>query len=159
MILKIVAAVAVVVAIIAVLIAAKLALVAIAVVVGGGTLLTGTVLFCSLTPYCGRSEPIVAEFRCGEGVIYIANKCNTCSCNEQLGILDCLARSCGPEISMTRQQCEPGTSWYENCERCWCVPRYGTVCTANCGYQMSKKTIQYYFWTIVNKIREIFQMY
>jgi len=67
------------------------------------------------------------EFRCVEGAHYQENECNMCRC--MLGNLACTRRACKTYSDPKYMDCEVGTTWTKNCNKCWCSEAYQTVCT------------------------------
>ncbi|KAF2901881.1 hypothetical protein ILUMI_04305 [Ignelater luminosus] len=67
------------------------------------------------------------KFSCVMEVPYILNECQNCICTgEKLG---CTRSACYNNRQF--KNCEVGTVWLNECNKCWCLERLGTVCTAN----------------------------
>ncbi|XP_031345600.1 protease inhibitors-like [Photinus pyralis] len=68
-----------------------------------------------------------ANFVCKVGVPYKQNECNDCVCDTS-GTLGCTDKHCSGTPT-TLVHCSVGETHLKNCNTCWCVKDYGTVCT------------------------------
>ncbi|KAK4873483.1 hypothetical protein RN001_015512 [Aquatica leii] len=68
------------------------------------------------------------SFHCTPGTTYIENNCNTCFCSPS-GMLACGMRRCIFEWRFTLYNCKPEETYFDECNRCWCVEGFGTICT------------------------------
>ncbi|KAF5281002.1 hypothetical protein FQA39_LY05207 [Lamprigera yunnana] len=68
-----------------------------------------------------------AKFVCEDGVPYIENECNGCFCNK--GVLGCTLMGCLGARHKELENCEVGTSYEKECNKCVCDESLKTICT------------------------------
>ncbi|KAF5307575.1 hypothetical protein FQR65_LT06793 [Abscondita terminalis] len=64
------------------------------------------------------------RFQCQEGIPYKENNCNNCFCSG--GNLACTFMAC-PWARV--ENCEIGSTFTKDCNKCWCTTDQGTICT------------------------------